>query len=142
MDFDPRLVYPRASAAVSAASGFQPVLQRGRAAARWDGDSRGRGIVDATQLVSGASELIAAFRQPSWVAEQPKLHLLPPVDVWCEQHRTLALSGAYVSQRRVVSVGNGSALKLRFEVGTGELARDAASSPTDHVVVINVAGVL
>lgn len=151
-------------------------------AARWDGDSRGRGIGDATRLVSGASELIAAFRQPSWVAEQPECHLLPHVEAWCEQHRTLALTGAYtdgadayvldfewhgatasvgaareavfsligsfaesatyVRQRRVVSDGDDSALKLRFEVGTGELARDARFEPHGHVVVINVAGVL
>ncbi|MBV8733550.1 MAG: hypothetical protein JO120_02095 [Solirubrobacterales bacterium] len=41
-------------------------------AARWDGDDRGHGIGDAAQLVSGASELVAAFREPSWVAEQPE----------------------------------------------------------------------
>lgn len=151
-------------------------------AARWDGDSRGRGIGDAAQLVSGASELIAAFGQPSWVAEQPELHLLPHIEAWCEKDRTLALTGAYadgadayvldfewhgatgsvgaaraavfsligsfaesatyVRQRRVASDGNGSALKLRFEVGTGELGPDARFKPHGHVVVINVTGVL
>lgn len=72
-------------------------------ATRWDGDTRGLGIGDALQLVPGASELVAAFRQPSWVAEQPELHLLPHVEAWCEQDDRLALidtntdhAGAYI----------------------------------------------
>jgi hypothetical protein len=65
-------------------------------ASRWDGDDRGQGIGDAAQLVSGASELVAAFRQPTWVAEQPELHLLPPVEAWCRRDQRLALtSGAH-----------------------------------------------
>lgn len=150
-------------------------------AARWDGDARGRGIGDAAQLVPGVSELTAAFREPSWVAEQPELHLLPHIEAWCEQDPRLVLTGAhvdggdyvldfewpaasggvgdaraaafsligsfaesatYVRQRRVASDGNGSALKLRFEVGTGEVGPDARFEPHGHVVIINVAGVL
>jgi hypothetical protein len=64
-------------------------------AARWDDDDRGQGIGDASQLVSGASELIAAFRQPTWVAEQPELHLPPRIQAWCQQDRRLALTGAH-----------------------------------------------
>jgi hypothetical protein len=64
-------------------------------AARWDGDHRGRGNGSAAQLVSGASELLAAFSQPTWVAEQPELHLLPHVEAWCRQDRRLALTGAH-----------------------------------------------
>jgi hypothetical protein len=41
---------------------------------RWDGDTRGRGIGDAAQLVPGAGELFEAFGQPDWVAEDPQLH--------------------------------------------------------------------
>jgi hypothetical protein len=41
---------------------------------RWDGDTRGRGIGDAAQLVPGAGELVEAFGQPDWVAEDPQLH--------------------------------------------------------------------
>jgi hypothetical protein len=63
--------------------------------ARWDGDDRGQGIGDATQLVAGASDLIAAFRQPSWVAEEPELHLLPHIEAWCQQDARLALTGAH-----------------------------------------------
>src|SRR5947209_19342164 len=64
-------------------------------AARWDGDDRGQGIADAARLVPGASELIAAFRQPMWVAEQPELHLLPHIEAWCQQDRRFALTGAH-----------------------------------------------
>jgi hypothetical protein len=132
------------------------------------------------RLVSGVSELVSAFSQPMWVAEQPELHLLPHVDAWCRQDRRLALTGAnsdgahayvldlewrgasggvgatrmavfsligsfaesatYVRQRRVA--GDGSAIKLQFEVGTGELAPEARFEPHGHVVLINVTGVL
>lgn len=64
-------------------------------AARWDGDERGQGIADGAQLVSGASELVEAFRQPTWVAEQPEVHLLPHVEAWCRRDRRLALTDAY-----------------------------------------------
>lgn len=151
-------------------------------AARWDGDNRGHGIGDAAQLASGASELVAAFAEPTWVAEQPELHLLPHIEAWCETDPRLALGAAYtdgadayvldlewreatggvgavraavfsligsfaesatyVRQRRVARGAAGSATKLQFEVGTGELAPDARFEPHGHVVLINVAGVL
>ena len=66
---------------------------------RWDGDSRGRGIGDAAQLAPGASELIAAFTDTAWVAEEPELHLRPHVDAWCEREGRLALSDAYSDER-------------------------------------------
>jgi hypothetical protein len=64
-------------------------------AARWDGDVRGHGVGDAAQLVSGATELVAAFRQPNWVAEEPERHLLPHVEAWCRTDGRLALTRAY-----------------------------------------------
>src|SRR5215472_814468 len=63
--------------------------------ARWDDDNRGEGIGDATQLIPGASELLAAFSQRTWVAEQPELHLLPHVEGWCQRDSRLALTGAH-----------------------------------------------
>jgi hypothetical protein len=63
-------------------------------AARWDGDDRGYGVADAVQLVAGANELVAAFREPMWVAEQPEVHLLPHVVAWIEQDRNLVLTNA------------------------------------------------
>ena len=43
---------------------------------------------------SGASELVTAFREPRWVAEQPEVHLLPDVEAWSQQDQRLALTGA------------------------------------------------
>jgi hypothetical protein len=150
-------------------------------AGRWDDDDRGHGVADATQLVSGAGELVAAFRQPNWVAEQPEIHLLPHIEAWCQGDQRLVLTGAhtdstgayvldfewrgarsvggaraavfsligsfaesatYVRQRRVASDGDGSAMRLQFEVGTGELGPDARFDSHGHVVVINVEGLL
>jgi hypothetical protein len=64
-------------------------------ARRWDNDDRGHGVADAAPLVSGASELVAAFRQPNWVAEQPEMHLVPHVEAWCQEDRRLALTRAH-----------------------------------------------
>jgi hypothetical protein len=58
---------------------------------RWDGDERGRGIGDATRLVAGAGELVAAFSHAAWVAEQPEIHLRPHVEAWCRRDRRLTL---------------------------------------------------
>jgi hypothetical protein len=150
--------------------------------ARWEGDTRGYGIGEAEQLVPGASELIAAFSQPTWVAEHPEDHLRPHVEDWCRRDQRLALrdaysdasnayvldlelravsagvgdaraavfslvgsfaeSATYIRQRRIPSDGDDSTVKLRFEVGTGELAPDTRFAPHGHVVVINVSGLL
>jgi hypothetical protein len=149
---------------------------------RWEGDDRGRGIGDAAQLLSGASELVAAFRQPAWVAEHPEIHLRPHVEAWCQRDQRLALTDAYtddtnayildvewrgafasvgearaavfsvigsfaesvtyVRQSRVAGDGDDCAMKLQFEVGTGELASDARFEPHGHVVVINLTGLI
>jgi hypothetical protein len=58
---------------------------------RWDGDKPGHGVGDAAQLVAGASELVAAFSQSAWVAEQPEIHLRPHVEAWCQCDQRLAL---------------------------------------------------
>lgn len=65
---------------------------------RWDGDNRGRGVADAAQLVPGASELVAAFMQPAWVAEQPEIHLRPHVEAWCRRDQRLALADAHTDE--------------------------------------------
>jgi hypothetical protein len=66
---------------------------------RWDGDRRGRGIGDAAQLAPGANELVAAFTDAAWVAEQPELHLRPHIEAWCERHRRFALTDAHTDDR-------------------------------------------
>ena len=55
---------------------------------RWDGDERGEGVADATGFVAGVFELVDAMRSPSWVAEEPGVHLLPHIERAC---RTLLL---------------------------------------------------
>jgi hypothetical protein len=149
---------------------------------RWEGDTRGRGVGDALALVPGASDLLAAFSEPAWVAEDPEAHLRPHIEAWCRHDGRLALgdghtddSGAYVvdlewrvpaagvgetraavfsligsfaeaatyvRQRRALGDGDDSAMKLRFEVGTGELAPGTSFDPHGHVVIINVANAL
>jgi hypothetical protein len=37
--------------------------------------------MDATQLIAGAGELLAVFRQPTWVAEQPERSWAPSPSV-------------------------------------------------------------
>ena len=64
-------------------------------AERREGDNRGQGIGDASQLVSGATELIAAFRHPRWVAEEAEVHLLPHVESWCREDPRLGLTDAH-----------------------------------------------
>jgi hypothetical protein len=93
-------------------------------AARWDDDDRGQGIGDAARLVSGASELIAAFRQPTWVAEQPELHLLPHIEAWCQQDRGLALTGAHTDDEDAYVLD----LNWRRETGSVGEARAAVFS--------------
>ena len=51
---------------------------------RWDGDDRGEGVGDATAFAAGAAEFTDAMRYPTWVAEQPEVHLLPHVERACE----------------------------------------------------------
>ena len=55
---------------------------------RWEGDERGEGVADATGFVAGVFELVDAMRSPSWVAEEPGVHLLPHIERAC---RTLLL---------------------------------------------------
>jgi hypothetical protein len=149
---------------------------------RWEGDTRGRGVGDAVALVSGASDLLAAFSERAWVAEDPDVHLRPHIEAWCLRDGRIAVSDAhtddsgayvlelewrapsagvgetraavfsligsfaetatYVRQRRIPTDGDDSAMKLRFEIGTGELAPDTRFDPHGHVVIVNVAGVL
>src|SRR5689334_19679640 len=63
---------------------------------RWDDDQRGHGVGDAAQLLPGVGELVAAFTQSDWVAEQPEIHLRPHVDAWCRRDQRLALVGENV----------------------------------------------
>lgn len=50
---------------------------------RWDGDEQGEGVGDAAAFAGGAVELVDAMRRPSWVAEDPEVHLLPHLERAC-----------------------------------------------------------
>src|SRR5437868_1052238 len=62
---------------------------------RWDDDERGHGISDAAQLLPGARELVTAFSESAWVAEQPEIHLRPHVEAWCQHDQRLGFTDAY-----------------------------------------------
>jgi hypothetical protein len=62
---------------------------------RWEDDDRGQGVGDAAELVASASQLVAAFGESAWVAEQPEIHLWPHVEAWCQQDQRLGLTDAY-----------------------------------------------
>ncbi len=66
--------------------------------ARWEGDDRGHGVGDAAALVPGATELVAALGDASWVTEDPELHLAPHVEEWCRRDARLDLRGARVDE--------------------------------------------
>jgi hypothetical protein len=43
---------------------------------RWEGDERGRGIASAAHVAVSVERLLAAMREPDWVAEDPEAHLV------------------------------------------------------------------
>jgi hypothetical protein len=51
---------------------------------RWEGDERGEGVGSAAPFAVGTAELADAMRHPTWVAEQPEVHLLPHIERGCE----------------------------------------------------------
>ena len=63
---------------------------------RWDGDERGEGVADATAFAAGVVELVDAMRLPTWVAEDPEIHLLPHIERAC-QTLPFEIEGAGVS---------------------------------------------
>jgi hypothetical protein len=110
---------------------------------RWEGDERGHGVGDALGLVPGAEELVTAMSAPSWVAEQPEVHLLPHLarELRAVRAAVFALVGhvaetaTYVRQRR-------SEDGLSFEVVTGMLSTDGSFAPHGHSLVLKVRNVL
>jgi hypothetical protein len=51
---------------------------------RWDNDERGRGIASAAAFTPAIERLLAASREPDWVAEEPEHHLVSHVRRLCE----------------------------------------------------------
>jgi hypothetical protein len=88
---------------------------------RWDGDQRGRGVADAEHLVQGAGELVAAFGDPGWVAEQPEKHLGPHIEEWCRRDGRVAVRGASTDDRGVF------VLDLEWRGETGDVGQIRAT---------------
>jgi hypothetical protein len=86
---------------------------------RWDGDTRGRGVADATPFVDGAAELVDSMRTPDWVAEEPEAHLLP--------HLRQAAEGLPLAFDATRTLDDGTfEVELTWtgeEVGIGEIRR-------------------
>jgi hypothetical protein len=91
---------------------------------RWDEDSRGYGVGDAAQLVAGATDLVSAFRQSAWVAEEPEVHLGPHIAAWCQRDQRLALSHAHIDNAEAYIVE----VEWRGEPGSVGEARAAVFS--------------
>jgi hypothetical protein len=89
---------------------------------RWEGDDRGRGIADAHQLVAGASELVAAFGEPDWVAEDPEAHLLVHIEDWCASDGRLAVRDAHIDD------AGAYVLDLQWRGGAAGVGRVRAAS--------------
>jgi hypothetical protein len=56
---------------------------------RWEGDSKGAGVGDASRFIEGVQQLEEAMQQKAWVAEDPQLHLLPHLMEACERPDSL-----------------------------------------------------
>jgi hypothetical protein len=71
-------------------------------------------VANARPLVPGGEELLAAMKEPDWVAEEPEAHLLPHVSRACSAPRspltledaTTAADGALVVSLRWAGGGN------------------------------------
>jgi hypothetical protein len=62
---------------------------------RWDPDTRGIGVGDATSYLDTLDALRAVAMQPGWVAEEPEAHLLPHLRAAAEAAGTsLAIDAA------------------------------------------------
>ena len=51
---------------------------------RWDTDARGRGEADAAAFAPAIDELAQLARRTEWVAEEPRVHLLPHLQAAAE----------------------------------------------------------
>ena len=52
---------------------------------RWDTDERGTGIGSGEPFLPNIAKLGDAMRDPSWVTEDPELHLLPHLEKACSE---------------------------------------------------------
>ena len=91
---------------------------------RWDGDLRGDGVASAARLAERLGELRAAAQGPSWVAEDPELHLWPKLikaveaegSAWTAVRHTVDQSGTLEVELRHASSPAGRMVSLRRDV--------------------------
>jgi expansin (peptidoglycan-binding protein) len=50
---------------------------------RWDGDTRGVGVMSGQWIAGSVTRLSEALAKPDWVAESPERHLLAPIQRIC-----------------------------------------------------------
>lgn len=84
---------------------------------RWEGDSKGSGVADATWLLHGAAEMLEAMGRPDWVAEDAEAHLLPDLERWC------ARPESPLRVKRTMTAPNGCfEVALEWEGEAGDIA--------------------
>ena len=88
---------------------------------RWDTDERFSGVADASAFALAIEELAALARRPSWVAEDPQLHLGPHL-------RGASVEGLRIAEIRTAQDGV-LAVTAEYDHGAsrGELRRLAWS---------------
>lgn len=84
--------------------------------ARWDTDTRGRGVASARELAPDALRLAEALGGPDWIAEDPEVHLLPHIE------RACSVAGSPV-RLEGWSVDEEGTLLVRLAATTGSLDR-------------------
>ena len=99
----------------------------------WCAGNRRLALTGAKADDSGAYVLELEWRGASGAVGEARAAVFSLIGSFAE-------SATYVRQRRMSD--GGPAATLRFEVGTGELGREARFAPHGHVVAITVSGVL
>jgi len=97
--------------------------------ARWDGDERGHGIADASELARDVDELSTQMRRDGWVTEDASAHLAHHLVRACERPR----SGVTLLEIREDDGVLAVSVRLT-EPGTFQDVRSAAMSLVGHVL--------
>jgi hypothetical protein len=128
---------------------------------RWDTDTRGVGVGDASVALPAVERLATAMTTDGWVAEEPEAHLLPQLEagaatVGVTMNRTASSNGAFEielardgrtgAEMRMVTLALVSTIaeasthvrqsaEAEFEVVTGMLPGDSpVFAPHGHVL--------
>jgi uncharacterized protein YjbI with pentapeptide repeats len=68
---------------LAGATGLPDGMGERATAARWEGDTQGRGTGTGRLIVPDVERLLAALGRPDWVAEEPNIHLQPRLQQAC-----------------------------------------------------------